>query len=90
MENGIVLNGIQNGINGYHTPAPESHEPTTEQLQAELPHSSPPMQFPLGDIVSRVMQSIYAELSEMADTQVSRIFNSVFDMPTCTMTACQQ
>jgi mediator of RNA polymerase II transcription subunit 14 len=48
-------------VNGFH------HDPTIEHLEQELPtvHDG---QIPLGDLVSRVVQSIYAELVEHADT----------------------
>lgn len=48
-------------VNGFH------HEPTIERLEQELPMVSDG-QIPLGDLVSRVVQSIYAELVENADT----------------------
>ena len=48
-------------VNGFH------HEPTIEQLEQELPMVFDG-QIPLGDLVSRVVQSIYAELVEHADT----------------------
>lgn len=48
-------------VNGFH------HEPTIERLELELPMVSDG-QIPLGDLVSRVVQSIYAELVEHADT----------------------
>lgn len=49
-------------VNGFH-------EPTIEELERELPvvHDG---QVPLGDLLSRVVQSIYAELSELAETWV--------------------
>ncbi|KAH7925939.1 MED14-domain-containing protein [Leucogyrophana mollusca] len=53
-----VLNGAQaNGI----------YEPTLEELEKELPvvHDG---QVPLGELLSRVMQAIYAELCELAET----------------------
>ena len=48
-------------VNGFH------HEPTIERLEQELPMVFDG-QIPLGDLVSRVVQSIYAELVEHADT----------------------
>lgn len=48
-------------VNGFH------HEPIIERLEQELPIVSDG-QIPLGDLVSRVVQSIYAELVEHADT----------------------
>lgn len=51
--NGIYTNGID--------------EPTVEELERELPMVYDG-QVPLGDLLSRVSQSIYAELSELAET----------------------
>lgn len=48
-------------VNGFH------HDPTIERLEHELPMVLDG-QIPLGDLVSRVVQSIYAELVEHADT----------------------
>ena len=48
-------------VNGFH------HDPTIERLEQELPMVFEG-QIPLGDLVSRVAQSIYAELVEHADT----------------------
>lgn len=48
-------------VNGFY------HEPTIERLEQELPMVSDG-QIPLGDLVSRVAQSIYAEFVEHADT----------------------
>lgn len=48
-------------VNGFH------HDPTIERLEQELPMVYDE-QIPLGDLVSRVVQSIYAELVELADT----------------------
>ena len=48
-------------VNGFH------HDPTIERLEQEL-FIVPDGQIPLGDLVSRVVQSIYAELVEHADT----------------------
>ncbi|KAK7045730.1 mediator complex subunit [Paramarasmius palmivorus] len=42
-------------------------EPTIEELERELP-SVLDGQIPLGELLSRVVQTIYAELSEMAET----------------------
>lgn len=47
-------------LNGFH-------EPTIEQLEQELPIVYDG-QVPLAELVSRTVQSIYAELSEMAET----------------------
>ena len=48
-------------LNGFH------HDPTIERLEQELP-TVWDGQISLGDLVSRVVQSIYAELVEHADT----------------------
>ncbi|KIJ59729.1 hypothetical protein HYDPIDRAFT_118235 [Hydnomerulius pinastri MD-312] len=55
-----IMNGLTG--NGHYEP-----EPTLEQLEMELPvvHDG---QVPLGDLLSRVVQAIYAELSELAET----------------------
>lgn len=42
-------------------------EPTLEELERELP-DVPDDQIQLGDLLSRVVQSIYAELSELSET----------------------
>jgi len=47
----------------------ESMEPTVEELESELPVVYDG-QIPLGELLSRVVQSIYAELSELAETYV--------------------
>lgn len=47
-------------------------EMTIEQLEQELPFVYDG-QIPLGDLLQRVMQAIYAELSELAETSVSLI-----------------
>lgn len=55
---GLPTNGIQpNGV----------YEPTVEELERMLPVVYDG-QIPLGDLLSRVVQSIYAELSELAET----------------------
>ena len=53
-----VIDGIPNGL-------PDS--PTLEQLEGELPvvHDG---QVPLGELVSRIAQAVYAELTELAET----------------------
>lgn len=68
---------MEPALNGAVVPTPPTqspppqlngfHEPTIEQLEQELPvvHDG---QVPLGELVSRVVQAIYAELSEMAET----------------------
>ncbi|KAF8972893.1 mediator complex subunit MED14-domain-containing protein [Flammula alnicola] len=50
---------------GLHTE--DISEPTLEELERELPVVYDG-QVPLGDLLSRVVQSIYAELSELAET----------------------
>jgi len=42
-------------------------EPTLEELERELPIVYDG-QIPLGDLLSRVVQSVYAELSELVET----------------------
>jgi hypothetical protein len=58
MSTSILVNGDRS--NGYH-------EPTMEELERELPMVYDG-QVPLGDVLSRVVQAIYAELSELAET----------------------
>ena len=48
--------------NGLH-----EHEPSVEDLERELPVVYDG-QIPLGELVSRTVQAIYAELSELAET----------------------
>lgn len=55
-------------MNGIHHEA-GTPEPAIEELERELP-AVYDGQVPLGDLLSRVMQSIYAELSELAETCV--------------------
>ncbi|KAF9497312.1 MED14-domain-containing protein [Pleurotus eryngii] len=52
-------------INGAH--ANGAHEPSLMELESELPQVNDEM-VPLGELLSRVVQSIYAELTEMAET----------------------
>ena len=52
-------------VNGHHTNG--VHEPSMEELEHELPVVDDG-QIPLGDLLSRVVQAIYAELSELAET----------------------
>lgn len=49
---------IQNG-----TP----HSPSLDLLERELPHVGDNM-IPLGELVGRVTQAVYAELTELAET----------------------
>jgi mediator of RNA polymerase II transcription subunit 14 len=55
----ILVNGTH--TNGFHS------EKSMEELERELPMVYDG-QVPLGDILSRVVQAIYAELSELAET----------------------
>ncbi|OBZ68191.1 Mediator of RNA polymerase II transcription subunit 14 [Grifola frondosa] len=70
--NGLIANGASSSTS--HTQAPDStpytngfHEPTQEELERELPIVNDG-QVPLGELISRMAQSIYAELSELAET----------------------
>ncbi|KAJ4468331.1 MED14-domain-containing protein [Lentinula aciculospora] len=54
-----------NQFNGLHLNG--DVEPSLEQLERELPEVFDG-QIPLGDILSRVMQAIYTELTEMSET----------------------
>jgi hypothetical protein len=79
--NGVVGNGVGMDVdvsNGLHVPdlandaghVHESHPtPMMEELERELPVVYDG-QVPLGELVSRIVQTIYAELSEMAETCV--------------------
>ena len=58
--NGTAHLALQNGKT-------ELHEPSLEQLESELPLVMDG-QLPLGELVSRLAQAIYAELVEMAET----------------------
>lgn len=70
----IVTNGV-NGHNhdylpnyNHNTPSKEEHNPPTlAQLESELPFTDHD-QIPLGEILSRVVQDVYAELVTLADT----------------------
>lgn len=57
----LVKTGPVNGFRG------DEHEPSQEELERELPEVDDG-QIPLGDLLSRVVQAIYAELSELAET----------------------
>ncbi|KAH9945691.1 MED14-domain-containing protein [Amylocystis lapponica] len=62
MTNGLAANGVA-GMpheNGFH-------EPTQEELERELPMVFDG-QVPLGELVARMAQSIYAEVTELAET----------------------
>lgn len=76
--NGTMKNGHQPenekviATNGFHYEEErQKHdsEPSLEELERELPVVYDG-QVPLGDLLSRVVQSIYAELSELAETYV--------------------
>ncbi len=75
---------MQAAPNGFHTPGPSNgHDrmlvpglddaPSQEQLESELPEVLEG-QVSLGELLSRVAQGIYAELTEMADTSVYYLF----------------
>lgn len=65
--NGTVPNGVLNA----HPHSNGFHEPTDEELIRELPLVLDG-QVPLGELVSRTVQTIYAELTELAETWVMR------------------
>jgi mediator of RNA polymerase II transcription subunit 14 len=66
LPNGLNGDSIQtNGFLDNHTPSDDAH--TMEILQTELPHVLEG-QISFGEVVSRIVQSIYAELSELAET----------------------
>ena len=60
--NGVV-EGIPNGL---------PHSPSQEELERELPlvHDG---QVPLAELVSRMAQAVYAELTELAETWVTQL-----------------
>ena len=60
-----ILEVFDPGPNGFD-------EPPIELLEAELPLVDDG-QVALGDLVSRVVQACYAELTEMAETSVARL-----------------
>ena len=72
-----VMNGTtSNGLNGNSVHAGTSthpkltngvHEPSQEELERELPTVRDD-QVPLGELVQRMAQAIYAELTELAET----------------------
>lgn len=53
-----ALNGIPNGL---------PHSPSAEELERELSFVNDG-QVPLGELVSRTAQAVYAELTELAET----------------------
>jgi hypothetical protein len=60
----------QSQVNGIHDTEPiVIEEVAEEELERELPVVNDG-QVPLGDLLSRVVQAVYAELSELADTYV--------------------
>jgi len=61
----LVLEVYDPGSNGFD-------EPPIELLEAELPLVDDG-QVELRDLVSRVVQACYAELTEMAETSVTRL-----------------
>ncbi|KAJ3553568.1 hypothetical protein NM688_g3538 [Phlebia brevispora] len=68
LPNGDIVNGVS------HTHLPQDgsvsnglHEPDVEELERELP-TVLDGQIPLGELVSRMAQAIYAELTELAET----------------------
>lgn len=58
----LSQNGGPNGV--------YNHEPPLEELERELPFVNDG-QIALGDLLSRVVQATYAELSELSETLVS-------------------
>ncbi|KAF8530531.1 mediator complex subunit MED14-domain-containing protein [Hysterangium stoloniferum] len=64
MTHPMKHNGNHNGINGRNT---TMDQPTIEELEAELPIVQND-QVPLSEVLSRVVQDIYAELMTLADT----------------------
>ena len=67
--NGHLVNGTTHAPihNGNGNGKTEAHELALEELERELPlvHDG---QVPLGELVSRLVQTMYAELVEMAET----------------------
>ena len=70
--NGLMehfVNGIHD-VNGHSTVVLGlDGEPSQEELERELP-SVEDGQVPLGEVLSRMVQAIYSELTEMAETLV--------------------
>jgi mediator of RNA polymerase II transcription subunit 14 len=65
---------VEHGLtNGVHTNGFDS--PTLEELEQDLPMVYDG-QVALGDLLSRVVQGIYAELSELAETYVAQVHAS--------------
>ncbi|KAH9894934.1 MED14-domain-containing protein [Cubamyces lactineus] len=66
--NGLVMNGTTSHIPPTLTNGDAvMHEPLPEELERELPVVMDG-QVPLGDLLSRLVQTMYAELTEMAET----------------------
>ena len=61
---------VVNGINGH---LHENEPPTLEELESELPVVNND-QIPLSEVLSRVVQDIYAELMTLADTSALYLF----------------
>lgn len=70
----MLMNMHPNGINGHLPIHHDDIPPTLEELEAELPvvHDD---QVPLSQVLSRVVQDIYAELMTLADTSVPLYFS---------------
>jgi hypothetical protein len=71
--NGVHHHPVSNGyVNGEQDP-PQANgfDITIETLEAELPVVEDGL-MPLGELVSRVVQACYAELTDMAETYVMR------------------
>ena len=65
--NGLVMNGTTSHIPPTLTNGDAvMHEPLPEELERELPVVMDG-QVPLGDLLSRLVQTMYAELTEMAE-----------------------
>ncbi len=62
-----AVNGHVNGYTSRPIQNGKTHEPFPEELEKELPVVMDG-QIPLGELVSRLAQSMYAELVEMAET----------------------
>ena len=56
-----ILDGVPNGL---------PHSPSQEELERELPLVQDG-QVPLSELVSRMAQAMYAELTELAETYVT-------------------
>jgi mediator of RNA polymerase II transcription subunit 14 len=68
MSNGITLDAASSLMpHANWTHVNGIREPTREELERELPVVYDG-QISLGDLLSRVVQAIYAELSELAET----------------------